>query len=71
MSDGDKDKKQDKLQEILGRLKIIKVHDLTKLTILIAKILSQLKNQQLNFNLKMIIIDSLSSLFEESSSKSR
>lgn len=71
MSDGDKDKKQDKLQEILGRLKIIKVHDLTKLTILLAKILSQLKNQQLNFNLKMIIIDSLSSLFEESSSKSR
>ena len=40
MSDGDKDKKQDKLQEILGRLKIIKVHDLTKLTILLAKILS-------------------------------
>lgn len=51
------------MQELLGRLKVLKIHELDKLIILLAKIISQLKNKQQNFNLKMIIIDSLSSLF--------
>lgn len=47
----------------MGRLRILKIHSLDKLVLLLAKILSQVKNKQLNFNLRMIVIDSLSSLF--------
>lgn len=63
IADPDKEKKEEKMQELLGRLKVLKIHELDKLIILLAKIISQLKNKQQNFNLKMIIIDSLSSLF--------
>lgn len=55
----------------MGRLKVLKIHELDKLVLLLAKILSQLKKKQLNFNLKMLIIDSLSSLFWECGSKSQ
>jgi hypothetical protein len=71
MSDADLERKQEKTRELLGRLKVIKIHDLDRLILLLAKIISQIKKKQLNFNLKMIIIDSLSSLFWESGSKSQ
>jgi RecA/RadA recombinase len=39
-----------------------------KLILLLAKLLSKLQHKQLNFPLKMIVIDSLSSLFWETNS---
>ena len=64
------DQKNQRAKELLGRLKVVKIHEMDKLLILLAKILSQLKHGQQTFNLKLIIIDSLSSLFWEVGSKS-
>jgi uncharacterized small protein (DUF1192 family) len=45
ISDPDKEKKEEKVHELLGRLKVLKIHELDKLIILLAKIISQLKNK--------------------------
>jgi len=47
----------------MGRLKVLKIFELDQLILLLAQILSMLKNKTLTFNLRMIVIDSLSSLF--------
>jgi hypothetical protein len=63
MSNSESDNKQDRVRDALGRFKIIKINDVDELVVLLAKILSLIKNKQSNFNLKMIVVDSLSSLF--------
>lgn len=63
MNESDKERKAERAKEVLGRLKVIKINDLDELILLLARILSMIKNKQLNFKLKMIVIDSLSSLF--------
>lgn len=70
MNKSSDESEQSQIMEYLGRFKVLKIHDFDKLILLLAKILSQLKNKQMNFPLKMIVIDSLSSLFWESGSKS-
>lgn len=52
-----------RLKEACSRFKVIKIYDVDDLILLFAKILSMLKNKQQNFNVKMIVVDSLSSLF--------
>jgi hypothetical protein len=47
----------------MARFKVIKVNDIDELIVLLSKILSMIKSKTLNGNLKMIVIDSLSSLF--------
>jgi replicative DNA helicase len=47
----------------MGRLRVLKIYELDQLILLLAQILSMLKSKQLKFNLRMIVIDSLSSLF--------
>ena len=47
----------------MTRLKVQKIFELDQLIILLAQILSQLKNKTLKSNLRLIVIDSLSSLF--------
>jgi len=64
----DKAKRADKAKELLGRLNVVQIHDMDKLILLLAKLLSRLQNKQQNFPLKMIVIDSLSSLFWETNS---
>ncbi len=66
----DKAKKAEKAKEILGRLQVVQIHDMDRLILLLAKLISRLQHKQLNFPLKMIVIDSLSSLFWETSSSS-
>jgi hypothetical protein len=63
MSESDNDFKNERAKEVMGRFKVMKIHDLEELILVLAKIISMIKNRQLNFNLKMIYIDSLSSLF--------
>ena len=53
----------------MTRLRVLKIFELDQLIILLAKILSMLKNREINFNLRMIVIDSLSSLFSGISTK--
>lgn len=48
---------------------MIKIFDLEQLLVLLSLILSQMKNKQVKFDLRMIVIDSLSSLFAQSSPK--
>jgi predicted ATP-dependent serine protease len=55
--------------EVLKRLRVIKVFDLEQLMVLLSLMLSQIKNKQVKFDLRMIVIDSLSSLFAQSSPK--
>ena len=40
MSDADQEKKSEKSKELMGRLKVVRVHELDKLIILLAKIVS-------------------------------
>ena len=47
----------------MTRLRVLKIFELDQLILLLAQILSMLKNKTLKFNVRMIIIDSLSSLF--------
>ena len=51
------------MSEVLTRLKVQKILELDQLIILLAQILSSLKNRTLTSNLRLIVIDSLSSLF--------
>lgn len=53
----------------MKRLRVIKVFDLEQLFVLLSLILSQMQNKQVKFDLRMIVIDSLSSLFAQSSAK--
>ena len=48
---------------MLGRLRVIKVFTLDELLVLLSMILQQLKSKTLGFDLRMIVIDGLSSLF--------
>jgi RecA/RadA recombinase len=66
----DKTKKAEKARELMARLQVVQIHDMDRLILLLAKLLSRLEHKQLNFPLKMIVIDSLSSLFWESGSQS-
>lgn len=56
-------KKQQTASEVLGRLRVIKANTLDELIILLSMVLSQLQNNKMNFDLRMIVIDSLSALF--------
>ena len=47
----------------MGRLRVLKIFELDHLILLLAQVLSMIKSKQLNYNLRMIVIDSLSSLF--------
>jgi len=69
LNETDKDKKNSKANEVMGRLRILKIFELDGLIMLLATILSQLQNKQLNFNLRMIVIDNLSALFGEAHHK--
>ena len=40
MSDSDKEKKSEKAKELMGRLKVLKIHDLDRLILLLSKIIS-------------------------------
>ena len=51
------------MQQALSRLRVIKVSNLEELFVLLSMILTQLKRKQLQVDLKLIVIDSLSSLF--------
>lgn len=53
----------------MKRLRVIKIFDLEQLLVLMSLILSQMRNKQVKFDLRMIVIDSLSSLFAQSSAK--
>lgn len=66
----DKSKRAERARELLGRLQVVQIHDMDRLILLLAKLLSRLEHKQLNFPLKMIVIDSLSSLFWETSAQS-
>lgn len=48
---------------MLGRLRVIKIMDLEELIILLAMVLSQLQGNKMVFDLRLIVIDSLSALF--------
>ena len=48
---------------MLGRLRVIKIMDLEELIILMAMVLSQLQSKKMIFDLRLIVIDSLSALF--------
>lgn len=63
MNQTNQQEKQKKVVEVLGRLKVLKVFELDQLLLLLAQILSRIKQRRLNMNLKLIVIDSLSSLF--------
>jgi hypothetical protein len=63
MNESDRERRSERAKEVLGRLKVIKINDLEELILMMARILSMIKGKQLNFKLKMIVIDSLSSLF--------
>jgi len=53
----------------MTRLRVLKIFELDQLIILLAKIISMLKKKELTFNVRMIVIDSLSSLFSGISTK--
>jgi RecA/RadA recombinase len=63
MNDSDHKAKADRAQETLGRLRVIKIFNLDELLVLLAMILEQLRSKKLTFDLRLIVIDSLSSLF--------
>jgi len=63
MNDSDHKAKADRAQETLGRLRVIKIFNLDELLVLLAMILEQLRAKKLTFDLRLIVIDSLSSLF--------
>ena len=50
-------------------MRVIKVFDLEQLIVLLSLVLSQMRNKQVKLDLRMIVIDSLSSLFAQSSPK--
>ena len=51
------------MQQALSRLRVIKVFDLEELILLLSMILTQKKRKQMQVDLRLIVIDSLSSLF--------
>ena len=51
------------VQQALSRLRVIKVFNLEELFLLLSMILTQVKGGQLVVDLKLVVIDSLSSLF--------
>ena len=51
------------MQQALSRLRVIKVFDLEELFLLLSMILTQKKRKQMKVDLRLIVIDSLSSLF--------
>lgn len=55
--------KAQQVQQALSRLRVIKVFDLEELFLLLSMILTQKKRRQMQVDLRLIIIDSLSSLF--------
>lgn len=55
----------------MGRLRVLKIFELDQLILLLAQILSMLKNKQLAYNLRLIVIDSLSSLFSSITNKNQ
>jgi RecA/RadA recombinase len=63
MNDSDHKAKEERAQEVFGRLRVIKIQTLDELLVLFSMILQQLRNKQMTFDLRMIVIDSLSSLF--------
>ena len=63
MNQQDASNKEEAAQQVLGRLRVIKINDLDELNVLLSMILSQLRKKQVNFDLRMLVIDSLSSLF--------
>jgi len=48
---------------VLGRLKVVRVYDAEELIMFLAQLLSMLLNKQLSFDVGLLFIDSLSSLF--------
>ena len=50
-------------QQVLNRLRVIKIFEVEELIMLLSMILSQLEKKKCNLDLRMIVIDSLSSLF--------
>ena len=63
MNDSDHKAKAERAADVLGRLRVIKIFTLDELLVLLSMILQQLKNKTMGFDLRMIVIDGLSSLF--------
>lgn len=61
--------KTQRVQSALSRLRVIKVFDLEELFIILSMIVQQVKTRSLSVDLRLVIIDSLSSLFAASSIK--
>jgi RecA/RadA recombinase len=57
------EERKEKLKEVMGRLKVMKIYEVEDLLLLLAKVISAIKSGELIYPLKMIVIDSLSSLF--------
>lgn len=65
----DAQKKNVTAKELLGRLRVIKVNDFEELIVFLSIILSQIRNKKITYDLRMIVIDSLSALFNAIAAK--
>lgn len=50
-------------KEVLGRLRVIKINDMEELVVFLSMIITQLKNNKIGFDFRLLVIDSLSALF--------
>ena len=56
-------KKNQMSKEVLGRLRVIKIYDMEELVVFLSMIITQLKNNKIGFDFRLLVIDSLSALF--------